>query len=101
MSLQSFLEYVLPPLTLELLIENAIKHNKITEASPLKIEISVEAQTLIVKNNFQPRAGDFPLSKIGLKNLEQRYQLISNHKPNFGIHNGYYFVKIPLLTPST
>lgn len=96
---QAALNYVLPPLSLELLVENAIKHNKITEASPLKIEIIVDKQTLIVKNNFQPRTGDFHISKIGLKNLEQRYHLICDRKPNFEIENGFYVAKIPLLTP--
>ncbi|MBC8111160.1 MAG: tetratricopeptide repeat protein [Verrucomicrobia bacterium] len=87
----------LPPLSLQLLIENAIKHNEISDEKPLKIDISVENDYLLVKNNFQDKIHKEVSTQIGLKNLKERYHLASEKQPVFIKDTDEYIAKIPLL----
>ena len=68
----------IPPLSLQLLLENAIKHNKISAENPLKITISIESGQVIVKNNLNLKEPNSKSYKIGLKNLEERYKLLNS-----------------------
>lgn len=95
------LNLMLPPLTLELLVENAIKHNVIAPDSPLYINLSIEGKELVVRNNLQPRMEKNKASlSIGIKNLKAKYQMLESRAPQFFTHNGAYIAKIPLLEPS-
>ncbi len=91
------LERVMPPLSLQVVLENAIKHNIVNEAKPLKIEIFVVGNFLIVKNNLQPKISAPVSTGLGLKNLVKRYALITSEEPEFSIETGYYFARLPLL----
>ena len=93
------LDLCLPTLSLQLLIENAIKHNIVTKEKPLEVSISTESTSVIVKNNLQPRQEYTESTGIGLKNLRQRYHLLSNLKPTFIIENEHYIAKLPLIQP--
>ncbi len=62
------------PLSIQLLIENAFKHNGLSEINPLKIEISQEGEYLVVKNNLIPKKNTKSTSQKGLANIEARYQ---------------------------
>ena len=85
------------PMSLQLLLENAIKHNVISKAKPLEIIVKVQADQLIVINRIQPKSTQLPSTKLGIKNIEKRYSLISDKIPSF-INDGEYFtVSIPLL----
>lgn len=100
---KSKFSYLLPPMTLELLIENAIKHNIIEKKTPLNITIATIDNYIVVENNYQPRAN--PVNKyeshgIGLKNLKNQYELIYNEMPSFEVVDKKYIAKIPLLTPN-
>jgi len=64
------------PVSLQLLIENAIKHNEFTEAEPLIIVVSFEDSLLSVENNVNAKSYNIPSSKIGLSNLRDRCRLI-------------------------
>lgn len=90
------LKKLLPPLSLQVLLENAIKHNIVNESKPLQIEISVDGSSLIVKNNYQPKQSSHSTG-LGLKNLVKRYKLISKLEPSFNIVNDYYIATIPLI----
>ncbi len=92
-----FLNYYLPPLTLQLILENAIKHNIINEAKPLKIELYTENDFLIVKNNLQPKISSGNSMGLGIKNLTKRYNLISDVQPLFFVETNYYIAKLPLI----
>jgi tetratricopeptide (TPR) repeat protein len=87
----------LPPLSLQLLIENAIKHNEISEANPLRIQIYDKNDYLVVENNLQPRLEKEDSTKIGLQNLRERYKLASDKLLEFDMRDNKYFARIPLL----
>ena len=87
----------IPPLTLQSLVENAIKHNIISENKPLTIHITNNKDQLIVTNNLQIRSEKIVSTGIGLKNLQERFLILNNKKPEFGIVNDQYIAKIPLL----
>lgn len=83
------------PLTLQLLIENAFKHNLATEALPLDIQIIVDNDYIIVKNNLQP-SNNVDNNGIGLKYLTEQYQLYSKAVVvEFGSHT--FVVKVPYI----
>lgn len=64
------------PCSLQLLLENAIKHNAFSKEHPLCIVVEVSATTICVSNNRQPKISSLPSTKIGLANLDQRYRLV-------------------------
>ncbi|WP_121353903.1 sensor histidine kinase [Flavisolibacter nicotianae] len=64
------------PCSLQLLIENAIKHNAFSAAHPLFISIAIDPETACVTNNRRPKESGLPSTKIGLANLDQRYRLV-------------------------
>lgn len=90
------LDYMLPPLTLQLLVENVIKHNSITVNKPMKIAIGIVDGYLVVSNSISPKKRSEP-SGIGLKNLSNRCKLILNKEINVSGENGLFTVKVPLL----
>jgi len=70
-------KYLLPSLSLQLLVENAVKHNIISKHQPLIIDIfSLEGNKLAVNNNLQPKKIKMPSNKIGLANIESKYELL-------------------------
>lgn len=89
--------YVIPTLSLQLLVENAIKHNKVTKSAPLDISITTEGQYLIIKNNLQLRGSNGDSTGIGLKNLKERYKVVSELQPEFLATHDEYIAKIPLI----
>lgn len=86
------------PLSLQLLLENAVKHNTVTSSKPLHIKIYEDAGDLIVENNFQPKQIVKKSSGVGLSNIMQRYQLLTNRKVNINQQANRFAVAIPMLT---
>ena len=86
-----------PPLSLQFLIENAIKHNEISNEKPLTISVSCDVDYLIVRNVLQNKISVEPQSGIGLNNLKERYAHFTDLKPEFYISGKEYIAKIPLL----
>ncbi|GAB3996143.1 histidine kinase [Spirosoma daeguense] len=101
--------YLLPPLTLQMLVENAVKHNVISASRPLLLEIRVvlnhESGTyqhcqLMVRNNLQRKTGTGVLSNhVGLSNIAAKYQLLAKTEPSVRDDDGYFTVILPLLMP--
>jgi two-component system, LytTR family, sensor kinase len=87
----------IPVLSMQILVENAIKHNEISDQHPLKIEIYDEDDLLIVKNNFQPRIEKQESLGIGLTNLMERYHYLTDQKPVFIKKDNEYIASLPLL----
>ena len=90
------LQMVVPPLSLQVLLENAMKHNIVNKEKPLYIEIYSEEDYLIIKNPIQPKISGTSTG-LGLKNLVKRYALISHLKPIFKVIDNHYVAKIPLI----
>lgn len=95
---ESLLESKLPPLTLQLLAENVIKHNMISIRNPMVISITYsEAEDrLVVCNSPRPKKS-VQSSGIGLRNLSSRYRLICGREITIEHTSDLFFVKIPLL----
>jgi Histidine kinase len=66
----------LPPLSLQLLVENAVKHNELGEERPLEIDIDVRAGEVVVTTSYRPRRLLRPSAGVGLRNLDERYRLL-------------------------
>jgi len=90
------LQLLVPPLSLQVLLENAIKHNIVNESKPLEIEILSQGDYLIVKNPIQLKISGTSTG-LGLKNLIKRYSLISKLEPTFMVVNNHYVASIPLI----
>jgi len=90
-------DFLIPPISLQTLVENAIKHNEFTDNNPLTINVSVSSNYVIIKNAVKPKMYASATSKIGLNNLDNRYKLITNR--NIIIENNFKFftVKLPIL----
>lgn len=89
--------FKIAPLTLQLLIENAVKHNRMSIKEPLIIEVQVEKNMLIVKNRLQKRSSESYSSGMGLQNIKNRYALLTSKPVWAGEHDGTFMVKVPLL----
>jgi len=87
------------PLSLQLLLENAVKHNMVTSSKPLHIKIYEDAHgNLVVENNLQPKQIVKKSSGVGLENIKQRYHLLTNKKVTINEQAGRFAVAIPMLT---
>jgi hypothetical protein len=90
--------HFLPPLSLQLLLENAIKHNIISMEQPLKIMVVQKKDTLLVKNRLQPKLTQEVVGNgIGLSNIEKRYAILSERKPRILQTEKEFIVELPLL----
>jgi hypothetical protein len=89
------------PLSLQLLLENAVKHNQVTPADKLHIRIYEEDGNLVIKNNFQPKKVLKESSGVGLRNIHQRYGLLTNRPVSVKKSDKEFWVTIPLLTQKT
>ncbi len=94
---EAALNTMIVPMSLQLLLENAIKHNVISRAKPLEIHINIKDDYIVVDNLIQKKSTQLPSTKVGLKNIEKRYGLISNTAVII-VNDGHQFsVSLPLL----
>jgi LytS/YehU family sensor histidine kinase len=88
----------IPPLTLQMLVENAVKHNIISKSKPLIITIRNEGEEyVVVENNLQRKLSDAPSTKFGLQNIVNRYELISHKKVLIEETKEMFKVSIPVI----
>lgn len=89
-------DYRLPPLAVQLCVENAIKHNIVSEYFVLSITISCSDKSVIVRNNLQ-RRGNVESTGLGQRNLLDRYKLYAGIAPFFRVEEGRYVAELPLI----
>lgn len=86
------------PLTIQMLIENAIKHNIVSKSQPLSIDIYVEnGKSIVVKNNLQVKKSIEKSTKTGLANIKKRYKYLGNREIDIITTTKNFMVAIPLI----
>jgi two-component system, LytTR family, sensor kinase len=90
--------YVMP-LSIQMLLENAVKHNVISKSKPLIVEIYIENDSyIVVKNNIQPKIKPEPSTRFGIQSLQNRYLMMAK-KEVLVLNDGVEFiVKIPIIS---
>lgn len=95
---ETALDKMIVPMSPQLLLENAIKHNVISKAKPLEVTISIKNDAIVVENKIEAKSTQLPSTKVGLKNIKNRYALITE-KPVVIKNDGVLFsVSLPILT---
>lgn len=93
-----------PPYTLQTLVENALNYNLMSREKPLYIEVFDEQDCLVVRNNYQPRQDINTMQQTALsvafKNIQERYQLLTDRLMVITRHNNSFIVKAPLIAES-
>jgi two-component system LytT family sensor kinase len=92
-------KYHIAPLTLQLLIENCVKHNRMSEKEPLIVTILIKDDYLVVINSVRPRSEleRIPSTGIGLANIKNRYRLLTKSPVQIERGDELFTVKIPLI----
>lgn len=91
------LNYLVPPLAVQTLLENVFKHNRASVDNPLRIKIYNENDWLVVVNNLQPKIKGVESKGVGLSNLNKRYELLGEELPQYSVTENEYIAKVPLI----
>ena len=94
---EKYYNYTILPMTLQMLVDNAIKHNVISKAKPLNVNVFIENDTYIVVENNLQRRYDSPSTNQGLQNISSRYSFISEKEIVILENSDKFIVKIPLV----
>lgn len=97
---KKYLSYLLPPLTIQTLVENAVKHNEVSKRKPLTIEIqTTDIPGLIILNNIQEKITEEEGTGIGLINLSRQFNLLIGKEIFISKDNNEFRVEVPLISP--
>ena len=87
---------LIPPISVQVLLENAVKHNSFSENEPLRVRIDVSADTISVENARRHRPITGPASRVGLKNLNERFELLTRRGIEIVEDESTFRVTLPL-----
>lgn len=91
------LQTLMPPFTLQLLIENCIKHNVVSLQKPLHIRLYDEGGKIVVENQIQPKAGEVNSLGVGLQNIDLRYHHLLNQHIEINNDQKIFQIKLPVI----
>lgn len=91
------LQTLIPPFTLQLLVENCLKHNIVSLQKPLHIKVYQESQQIVVENQVQPKSGEEGSLGVGLKNIELRYSHFVEQQVQISNDQQTFQIKLPLI----
>jgi len=94
---EKFYKYSVPSLSLQILVENAIKHNEISAKNPLEIHIFTKNEKYIVVENNLKRRMNSKSTNTGLKNIVDRYKFLSSNEVIINESDNKFTVELPLL----
>jgi sensor histidine kinase YesM len=89
-------EFLIPPISAFVALENAVKHNEISEQKPLQLELRIHENSLVIQNNLQPKRSIQHSSHIGLRNLDERFKIITGRGIDVKKENNSFRVVMPL-----
>jgi two-component system, LytTR family, sensor kinase len=92
------MRWLIPPVVLPELLENAVKHNEFSAEVPLTIEVRLEGDRLTISHERRPRAGEVSSTGVGLDNLAQRFRLTTGVAARWVDSGGRFVVMLPLIT---
>lgn len=94
---EEYLDTMIPPVSLQILVENAVKHNIVSSARPLNVRIAIEDNCILVENNLQPKYSTEKSEKIGLGTIDNRYRLLTEKRIEVKNEEGKFRVYLPLI----
>lgn len=94
---ETSLQNMIVPMSLQLLLENAIKHNVISKAKPLTVLVTVHGKNLVVENKIATKSTQLPSTKLGLSNIQKRYRLITGKSIQIKNDGNRFAVSLPLI----
>jgi len=94
---ESLMARKIAPLTLQLLVENAVKHNVVSDKMPLEIRIFNEDKYIIVKNPLQVKVVEEQRNQMGLRNIQSRYKALCGEKIIISDTEDIFMVKVPII----
>ena len=89
--------YKVAPLTLQMLVENALKHNEVSKMHPLSISVFFQDNFIVIRNNLQLKTNQNDSTGIGLSNIRARYEFLSSQPISVSETDGFFTVKIPII----
>jgi len=90
-------DFYVVPLSVQMMVENAIKHNIITSDEPLHINVYTEAGYMVVRNNLQVKTTTVSGENVGLENIRQQYEILTGKKVEILRDAGFFTVKLPII----
>ena len=94
---ERYFSSLLPPLTLQLLVENAVKHNAVLPSKPLSIRVYAKDDQLVVSNNLQKKNGAVISNKLGLRTIISKYRLMNTEAVMVNDNGSSFTVTLPLI----
>ncbi len=92
--------YLIPPTSVFMAFENAVKHNEISEQFPLQVDLSIDRDCLIIKNNLRPKKQFGISSKIGLDNVRSRFVMLTGKSIFIDQRDNQFIIEMPLIRVS-
>ncbi len=97
---ERYLDWGIPPISIQLLIENVLKHNVVSSRHPMSITMITSDDCFHVTNTLHPKSQDSPVEGLGLANLAKRYSLLSSKEITITQDNNTFRVDLPLIEPA-